>query len=61
MTGREQYDSWRNPVTNRFEPPVRARDAEHGIVYRDDKEFFSHRRDNGITGRMAGVITARPG
>ena len=48
-------------MTNRFEPPVRARDAEHGIVYRDDKEFFSHRRDNGITGRMAGVITARPG
>jgi hypothetical protein len=31
--------SRRNPVTNRFEPPVRARDAEHGIVYRDDKEF----------------------
>ena len=26
-------------MTTRFDPPVRARDAEHTIVYRDDKEF----------------------
>src|SRR5262245_175225 len=26
-------------MTIRFEPPARARDAAHGIVYRDDQEF----------------------
>ena len=26
-------------MTNRFAPPVRARDADHSIVYRNDKEF----------------------
>ena len=26
-------------MNSRFEPRVRARDAEHGIVYRDDTEF----------------------
>ena len=26
-------------MTNRFDPPVRARDAAHGIVYRNDQEF----------------------
>jgi hypothetical protein len=26
-------------MTNRFEPPVRARDAAHSIVYRNDREF----------------------
>jgi len=40
---------------------VASIDLHELCTYRDDKEFFSHRRDNGITGRMAGVITARPG
>jgi hypothetical protein len=26
-------------VTDRFQPPVPAREAEHGIVYRNDREF----------------------
>lgn len=28
-------------------------------TYRDSKEFFSHRRDHGVTGRMAAIISAR--
>jgi polyphenol oxidase len=29
-------------------------------TYRDRDEFFSHRRDKGITGRMAALIAPRP-
>jgi copper oxidase (laccase) domain-containing protein len=31
-------------------------DCSDRCTYRDSTEFFSHRRDNGITGRMAAVI-----
>ena len=31
-------------------------DATDRCTVRDDDEFFSHRRDNGVTGRMAAVI-----
>jgi YfiH family protein len=28
-------------------------------TFRDEEEFFSHRRDNGVTGRMAAIIACR--
>jgi hypothetical protein len=31
-------------------------DTTDRCTFRDDGEFFSHRRDNGVTGRMAAVI-----
>jgi YfiH family protein len=34
-------------------------DISDRCTYRDSGEFFSHRRDKGITGRMAAVIAAR--
>jgi YfiH family protein len=39
-------------------PPTRI-DVSDRCTYRDRDEFFSHRRDNGVTGRMAAVIQAR--
>jgi polyphenol oxidase len=33
-------------------------DTNDLCTFRDSKEFFSHRRDNGVTGRMAAVIAA---
>jgi copper oxidase (laccase) domain-containing protein len=30
-------------------------------TYRDHEEFFSHRRDKGVTGRMAALIAPRQG
>jgi hypothetical protein len=33
-------------------------DTTDRCTYRDQTEFYSHRRDNGITGRMAAVIQA---
>lgn len=35
-------------------------DSTDRCTFRDAAEFFSHRRDNGITGRMAAVISTRP-
>lgn len=35
-------------------------DTTDRCTYRDAEEFFSHRRDNGVTGRMAALIAARP-
>src|SRR5690606_30889329 len=34
-------------------------DTTDRCTYRDADEFFSHRRDNGLTGRMAAIIVAR--
>jgi polyphenol oxidase len=34
-------------------------DGTDRCTYRDRDEFFSHRRDKGITGRMAAIITPR--
>ncbi|HEX3358949.1 MAG TPA: peptidoglycan editing factor PgeF [Tepidisphaeraceae bacterium] len=34
-------------------------DATDRCTFRDQAEFFSHRRDRGITGRMAALIAAR--
>jgi YfiH family protein len=34
-------------------------DGTDRCTYRDAEEFFSHRRDGGVTGRMAAVIGAR--
>jgi len=31
-------------------------DETDRCTYRDAQEFFSHRRDNGVTGRMAAII-----
>ncbi len=36
--------------------PERQIDSTDRCTYRDRDEFFSHRRDNGITGRMAALI-----
>jgi YfiH family protein len=32
-------------------------DVTESCTYRDREEFFSHRRDNGVTGRMAAIIS----
>ena len=34
-------------------------DVTDRCSYRDADEFFSHRRDNGVTGRMAALIGVR--
>jgi copper oxidase (laccase) domain-containing protein len=39
-------------------------DADHidgtdRCTFRDEEEFFSHRRERGVTGRMAAIIAAR--
>jgi copper oxidase (laccase) domain-containing protein len=34
-------------------------DTTDRCTYRDRDEFFSHRRDNGVTGRMAALIAPR--
>jgi YfiH family protein len=34
-------------------------DTTDRCTYRDAGEFFSHRRDNGVTGRMAAIISPR--
>jgi YfiH family protein len=34
-------------------------DSSDLCTYRDAEQFFSHRRDRGITGRMAGLISPR--
>jgi len=34
-------------------------DGHDRCTYRDAAEFYSHRRDNGVTGRLAAVIGAR--
>jgi len=34
-------------------------DTTDRCTFRDEAEFFSHRRDNGITGRMAAIIACR--
>lgn len=36
--------------------PPRHIDITDRCTYRDQPEFFSHRRDNGVTGRMAAII-----
>jgi len=36
--------------------PVERIDTTNRCTFRDSEEFFSHRREKGITGRMAGVI-----
>jgi len=36
--------------------PVEQIDTTDRCTYRDADEFFSHRRDRGVTGRMASVI-----
>ena len=35
-------------------------DTTDRCSFRDREEFFSHRRDNGMTGRMAALISPRP-
>ena len=40
--------------------PQERIDTTDRCTYRDAGEFFSHRRENGVTGRMAAVIAARP-
>jgi copper oxidase (laccase) domain-containing protein len=35
-------------------------DTTDRCSFRDKSEFFSHRRENGLTGRMIAVIAARP-
>jgi copper oxidase (laccase) domain-containing protein len=37
-----------------------AIDTTDRCSFRDKSEFFSHRRESGLTGRMIGVIAARP-
>jgi hypothetical protein len=39
--------------------PGRAIDRTDRCTYEHGEEFFSHRRDHGVTGRMAAVIAAR--
>ena len=34
-------------------------DLSDRCTFRDADEFFSHRRDRGVTGRMAAIISAR--
>ena len=36
-------------------------DVTDRCTYRDGEEFFSHRRDRGLTGRMAAIIGTMPG
>jgi polyphenol oxidase len=36
-----------------------AIDVSDRCTYRDAEEFFSHRRENGVTGRLAAVIAAK--
>jgi copper oxidase (laccase) domain-containing protein len=38
---------------------VRSLDGNALCTFRDAAEFFSHRRDNGVTGRLAAVIGCR--
>lgn len=40
--------------------PERNIDTTDACTHRDATEFYSHRRENGITGRMAALIAARP-
>lgn len=35
-------------------------DSMVGCTYRDAEEFFSHRRDKGLTGRLAALIAPKP-
>ncbi|HEV8605890.1 MAG TPA: peptidoglycan editing factor PgeF [Tepidisphaeraceae bacterium] len=35
-------------------------DSTDRCTFRDKDEFFSHRRDGGVTGRMAAIIACRP-
>ena len=39
--------------------PADQIDSTDRCTFRDQAEFFSHRRDNGITGRMAAIIAPR--
>lgn len=39
--------------------PNRQIDTTDRCTYRDKAEFFSHRRENGVTGRMAAIIQPR--
>lgn len=36
-------------------------DTSDRCTYRDEAEFFSHRRDKGVTGRMAAIISPKSG
>jgi copper oxidase (laccase) domain-containing protein len=40
--------------------PENQIDLTDRCTYRDADEFFSHRRERGVTGRMAAIIRARP-
>jgi copper oxidase (laccase) domain-containing protein len=37
--------------------PAENVDTTDRCTHRDAGEFFSHRRDNGVTGRMAAIIS----
>jgi len=39
--------------------PDQQIDTTDRCTHRDENEFFSHRRENGVTGRMAAIIRAR--
>ena len=39
--------------------PASQIDVSDRCTYRDREEFFSHRRENGVTGRMAALIQCR--
>ncbi|MCC6423388.1 MAG: peptidoglycan editing factor PgeF [Phycisphaerales bacterium] len=41
--------------------PAGRIDTTDRCTYRDEAEFFSHRRENGITGRMAAIIAPASG
>lgn len=40
--------------------PERNIDTTETCTHRDAAEFYSHRRENGVTGRMAALIATRP-
>ena len=42
-----------------FGVPERQIDMTDRCTFRDKAEFYSHRRDNGVTGRMAAMIAPK--
>jgi len=54
--GEKGYVDLRAAVLRGGLPPERV-DVSDRCSYRDADEFYSHRRDNGVTGRMAAIIS----
>lgn len=62
-TGRKPHVNLRQAVESqalRFGVPAEQIDTADLCTVRDASLFFSHRRDNGLTGRLAAVIATRP-